>query len=120
MAGLRITRVEGVACVSTRSQLAGQHTCLHGDLLHYSYYTLDDHVRQVNFFTTIAAKDLHRRGKRGGFIKLFLSPAAKFIGDYVFRGGFLDGWHGLVIARISAHATFLKYAKLRELRRAKT
>lgn len=93
---------------------------LHGDLLHYSYYTLDDHVRQVNFFTTIAAKDLHRRGKRGGFIKLFLSPAAKFIGDYVFRGGFLDGWHGLVIARISAHATFLKYAKLRELRRAKT
>ena len=34
MAGLRITRVERVACVSTRSQLAGQHTCLHGDLLH--------------------------------------------------------------------------------------
>ncbi|HMN05154.1 MAG TPA: glycosyltransferase family 2 protein [Flavobacteriales bacterium] len=92
---------------------------LQGDLLHHSYYTIGDHLRQVDYFTTIAAKDLHKRGRRAGLTKLFLSPVAKFIGDYVFRGGFLDGWHGLVIARISAHATFLKYAKLHELRRTK-
>ena len=46
-------------------------------------------------------------------------PIAKFIGDYLFRGGFLDGYHGFVIARISAHATFLKYAKLKQLWREK-
>lgn len=92
---------------------------LQGNLLHYSYYTLEDHVRQVDYFTSIAAGDLFRRGRRADFVKLFLSPAAKSIGDYVFRGGFLDGWHGFVIARISAHATFLKYAKLRQLWREK-
>lgn len=90
-------------------------TRLKGDLLHYSYTSISDHIRQVDLFTTIGAKGLHERGKRPGFVKLFLSPVAKFIGDYLLRGGFRDGWHGFVIARISAHATFLKYAKLRQL-----
>jgi glycosyltransferase involved in cell wall biosynthesis len=91
---------------------------LQGDLLHYSYYTLNDHLKQVNYFTDIMAKALHARGKRESMVKLLLSPVAKFFGDYVFRGGFLDGWHGFVIAMISAHATFLKYAKLKELHRS--
>jgi glycosyltransferase involved in cell wall biosynthesis len=91
---------------------------LQGDLLHYSYYTLNDHLKQVNYFTDIMAKALHARGKRASMVKLLLSPVAKFFGDYVFRGGFLDGWHGFVIAMISAHATFLKYAKLKELNRS--
>jgi glycosyltransferase involved in cell wall biosynthesis len=91
---------------------------LQGDLLHYSYYTLNDHLKQVNYFTDIMAQALHARGKRASMVKLLLSPVAKFFGDYVFRGGFLDGWHGFVIAMISAHATFLKYAKLKELHRS--
>ncbi|MFN6117131.1 MAG: glycosyltransferase family 2 protein [Flavobacteriales bacterium] len=91
---------------------------LPGDLLHYSYYTLNDHLKQVNYFTDIMARELHGKGRNASYVKLLLSPLAKFIGDYVFRGGFRDGWHGFVIAMISAHATFLKYAKLRELNRA--
>ncbi len=87
---------------------------LAGDLLHYSYYTIDDHLRQVNYFTTIMARDRIARGRGAPLWKLFLSPPVKFIGDYLLRGGFLDGWHGFLIARISAHATFLKYAKIRE------
>lgn len=90
-------------------------TPLRGDLLHYSYGSISDHIRQVDLFTTIGAQGLFERRKRAGFVKLFLSPVAKFIGDYLLRGGFRDGWHGFVIARISAHATFLKYAKLRQL-----
>lgn len=91
---------------------------LPGDLLHYSYYTLNDHLKQVNYFTDIMARELHGKGRKASYVKLLLSPFAKFIGDYLFRGGFRDGWHGFVIAMISAHATFLKYAKLRELHRA--
>jgi len=90
---------------------------LPGDLLHYSYYTLNDHLKQVNYFTDIMAQALHTKGKRASMVKLMLSPVVKFFGDYMFRGGFLDGWHGFVIAMISAHATFLKYAKLKELHR---
>lgn len=88
---------------------------LRGDLLHYSYHSLSDHVKQADYFTTIAANAMHRQGKRCSVLKLLLSPVAKFISSYLLRGGWRDGFHGFVIARISAHATFLKYAKLRQL-----
>ena len=91
---------------------------LPGDILHYSYTTIDDHRKQVDYFTSIAAKAYAKSGKRAGFVKSFLSPLAKFIGDYFFRLGFLDGRAGFTIARISAGATRLKYAKLRDLQNA--
>ncbi len=91
---------------------------LEGDILHYSYYTVADHLKQVDYFTTIAAKANAAKGKRAGFIKLWLAPVAKFIGSYFVQLGFLDGRHGFTIARISAYATRSKYTKLRALLRA--
>lgn len=91
---------------------------LKGDLLHYSYYTLDDHLKQVEYFTTISAREYKHRGRKAGRLRLVFAPVVKFIGDYVFRLGFLDGRAGFTIARISAGATRLKYAKLRALWRS--
>lgn len=90
---------------------------LRGDILHYSYYSIADHYRQVDYFTTIAAKALASEGKHAGFVKLWLSPVAKFIGSYFLQLGLLDGRYGFTIARISAYATYLKYAKLKALQR---
>ena len=88
---------------------------LKGDLLHYSYYSISDHLKQVDYFTTISARAYKQRGERAGLLKILFAPMVKFIDGYLFRLGFLDGWHGFVIARISAQATYLKYVKLREL-----
>lgn len=88
---------------------------LPGDILHYSYNTVADHYKQVEYFTTIGAKAYHQRGKHAPWWKRLFSPVVKFIGDYVFRLGFLDGTRGFTIARISAYATALKYRKLHEL-----
>lgn len=89
---------------------------LDGDLLHFSYNSVSDHVRQADYFTTIAAKAYFEQGRTAPVWKLLLSPIAKFIGSYFVQVGFLDGYHGFLIARISAHATFQKYNKLRSLR----
>lgn len=89
---------------------------LSGDILHYSYNSIDDHYRQVEYFTTIAAKAYLDLGKGAPLLKRLFSPVAKFIGDYLLRLGFLDGGRGFTIARISAYATWLKYRKLRALR----
>ncbi|MEX8504340.1 glycosyltransferase family 2 protein [Leptothrix ochracea] len=88
---------------------------LPGHCLHYSYYTLDEHRAQTQRFTTLSAQELHARGKKASLTKRFLSPAARFLSDYLFRLGFLDGPAGWHIARISAHATYLKYDKLHKL-----
>ena len=44
------------------------------------------------------------RGKRATLARLVLSPAWRFWRGYVLRGGFLDGWHGLVYAYVRANS----------------
>ncbi len=88
---------------------------LAGDILHYSYYTLQDHYMQVEYFTTIAARAYFTTGKKAPVYKLLLNPVAKFIDHFLLKLGFLDGLSGYRISRISAYATFIKYKKLRAL-----
>lgn len=92
---------------------------LKGDLLHYSYFSVSEHIRQVNRFTDIASEAAYRGGKRTTWLALLFRPAVKFMRDYFFLAGFLDGYYGFIAARISAHANFLKYVKLYELQRKK-
>jgi len=87
---------------------------LEGDCLHYSYYSVDQHYAQAEKFTTIQAADLFQQGKKSPWYKRAFSPISKFIVDYFFRLGFLDGKAGFTVARISAYATHLKYKKIHE------
>ncbi len=88
---------------------------LRGDLLHYSYYTIEDHYRQIDKFTSLSAEELLQKGKKHSKIKEILSAIAKFLKDYIFFAGFLDGKAGFRIARLSGKATALKYKKLKKL-----
>jgi len=88
---------------------------LKGDILHYSYYTISEHIAQINFFTTLMAEEAFKKGKKAGIVKLFLSPGIMFIKKYFLQQGFRDGYYGLVISVLSVFYTFLKYVKLREL-----
>ena len=88
---------------------------LKGNILHYSYYSISDHIKQVDFFTEIAAKASFEQGKRSSLFKIIFSPIFKFIRDYIFKLGFLDGYYGFIISAISSHATFIKYVKLKQL-----
>ncbi len=111
----RTTRWVGELHEELRGFAPGEVVLLAGDCLHYSYATLEDHHRQADRFTTLAAEELFRRGKKAGALRLVLSPAWKFVLDYGLRLGFLDGAAGFRIARISARATRMKYLKLDRL-----
>ncbi len=88
---------------------------LPGDILHYSYYSISDHIKQVDYFTEISARVLFEQGKKASVVRLIISPGFRFIRDYVLKCGFLDGYYGFIVCIISSHAVFLKYAKLHEL-----
>ncbi|MBP6334603.1 MAG: glycosyltransferase family 2 protein [Bacteroidia bacterium] len=90
---------------------------LKGDLLHFSYYSTEGHIAQVNKFTTVGAASAFRAGRKANVAMLLYKPFYKFVRDYILKLGFLDGYEGFLIARISAHATFLKYVKLIELQK---
>ncbi len=86
-----------------------------GDILHYSFYTIEQHLQQVDFFTDISSKALFQKRKKATVFHLLLNPAVKFLRDYIFKLGFLDGYYGFIVCKISARATYLKYAKLKAL-----
>jgi glycosyltransferase involved in cell wall biosynthesis len=90
---------------------------LEGDLLHYTFYTLGEHVAQVNKFSEIKARGRHAQGRRASLLSLLVSPMVKFVKGYLVRGGFLDGRHGFYVCALSSFATFLTCAKLFELQR---
>ena len=86
-----------------------------GDIYHYSYSSIRQHIEQLNYFTDIMAREAGARGKKARLTDFVVRPIWKFFKSYVVRRGFLDGYHGFVVCLISAFATFVKYAKLRQL-----
>ncbi len=88
---------------------------LRGDILHYSYYSVSEHLEQMNTFSTILAHSYHDRGRRVYFFSLVLHPLWRFLKDFFIRTGFLDGYYGFIVSVNSAHEVFLKYVKLRNI-----
>jgi glycosyltransferase involved in cell wall biosynthesis len=92
---------------------------LKGNLLHYSYYTLNDHIDQIKKFTEIGANEAYKNGLRSSILKIIFKPVIKFLRDYFFKLGILDGIPGLIICANSSFATYLKYVRLYLLQQQK-
>jgi len=88
---------------------------LKGDLLHYSYYSIEEHLIQLEKFSTIHAASYYKMGIRTNLVKRVLHTSWRFLNDYVFRLGILDGRSGLIISKLGAREVRLKYLKLRDL-----
>ena len=88
---------------------------LAGDLLHYSYPTVESHFKRINHFSTLSANELFLQGKKSSVFKMIINPMAKFIKKYFLQLGILEGYYGLTICTLSAYSTFFKYAKLMAL-----
>ncbi|HWZ23033.1 MAG TPA: glycosyltransferase family 2 protein [Cytophagaceae bacterium] len=93
---------------------------LQGDLLHYSYYTIKEHLNQVNNYTELLAIEALKKGKKSSVLQLFFSPLVKFIKSYFIQLGFLDGYYGFIVSTIAAQTTFYKYLKIHELLKKKS
>jgi glycosyltransferase involved in cell wall biosynthesis len=85
---------------------------LNGDILHYSYYTIEEHYEQANHFADVAAKALHLNGKHSSLLLAAVKTIAKFLRNYIIKAGFLEGRNGFTICKISALETWWKYTRL--------
>jgi hypothetical protein len=88
-----------------------------GEIQHFTYGSISEHLAQIDRFTTIAAREKVARGARGGLLAMLFRPPARFLKMYVLRLGLLDGRAGLVLAVLGAYYVFLKYAKVWEATR---
>lgn len=85
------------------------------DILHYSFYTVEQHLKQIDYFTDISSVAAFKKGKKSSGMTIFYKSTFKFFRDYILKLGFLDGYYGYVVCKNSAYAKRLKYSKLRTL-----
>ncbi|MGC1243150.1 MAG: glycosyltransferase family 2 protein [Chryseosolibacter sp.] len=98
---------------------AGRVRRLRGDLLHYAYFTVDEHLRQMHKFAEVAARAKYRNGKKPIFlIHVVLNPLFKFFRKYLLQLGFLDGYYGFVFCATTSALNFYKYLRLYEYHRS--
>ena len=87
---------------------------LKGDLYHYSYYTVEEHLQRAEKYAKLSAEIACQKGKKTNVVAMCLRTGWRFIRDYVFRLGFLDGRLGIVVCRMNAYTIYLKYKYLLE------
>ncbi|MCS6772108.1 MAG: glycosyltransferase family 2 protein [Kiritimatiellae bacterium] len=93
----------------------GEVKTLKSPLYHYTYDDIHDHLETMNRFSSITAREKFKIHARFRWRDFLLRPPLRFLKAYIFRGGFLDGRRGFLIAVISAFGVCMKYAKLWEL-----
>jgi len=92
-------------------------TRLAGELRHFTYASIRQHVAKNTASAQAAAEGMVREGRRATLAGLLVRPPWAFVRSYIAQLGFLDGFYGFVIGVMNAHYTFIKYAVFRELMR---
>lgn len=94
-----------------------QNEHLHLDILHYTYRSLEEHLNQIQKFSTIAASQKAQKKIRFITPRLFFHPFMKFIKTYFIQKAFLKGSTGFVFSIMATISVFMKYAKLWEIKK---
>ena len=87
---------------------------LQGDLLHFTYKSIHHYLLKSAGYARAWDEQRADKGKKATLWQGISHALGCFIKMYFIRAGFLDGKQGLLLAILSAHSTFVKYADLWE------
>ncbi|MDR2448733.1 MAG: glycosyltransferase family 2 protein [Prevotellaceae bacterium] len=87
------------------------------DINHYTYTYMEDCLHKLNVYSSEVAIQYQQKGKRKSALNIYLGALFDFVKRYFILLGFLDGFEGYLLAKISMMSYLAKYAKLRELNR---
>lgn len=74
---------------------------LKGNLLHYSYPSLERHHQKIHNYAMLTAKKWQQQNKTPSILKKLFGPSFRFVKTYIFRLGILDGKEGFMISKMS-------------------
>ena len=84
---------------------------LKGDIQHYSFDSISDHLQTIDKFTEIGADELIRKNKRFNTFSPLTHATWIFIKLYIIKRGFLDGFAVLTVSILSYMHVYIKYSK---------
>lgn len=81
-------------------------------LNHYPHPTIKEFLKEINFYSTLRAKELFSQKNKTNILEIIFYPFGKFFLTYFVKLGFLDGVEGFVYAFFMSFHSFLVRAKL--------
>jgi hypothetical protein len=97
-----------------RLEVNGRIGTLKADLLHHTNESIERHIAKIAPYHADFVRARLAGGRNSGLFELAVRPWWRFVRAYLLRLGFLDGWQGYYIARVSAFSTLTRYAMVRE------
>ena len=88
-------------------------------MAHYYIRAFDHMIAKMTRYANWSSAQMYIDGKTTGLWGIFSHTIGKFLRDYLFNLGFLDGTRGLISVGMHVYYTFWKYAKLWELTQLK-
>ena len=85
------------------------------DMEHRSYADVSHHMRVIDSYTTLWARQAFEEGRRARAFEPFAACLWAFLRNLVIRRGFLLGETGLTVSTLNAYYTYAKLVKLQEL-----
>lgn len=84
-------------------------------LNHYPHQTIKEFIADLNFYSSLRAKELYEKGKKTNIFEIIFFPFFKFIYTYFLKLGFLDKEEGFIYSFLMSFHSFLVRAKLFQL-----
>jgi glycosyltransferase involved in cell wall biosynthesis len=97
-------------------KVTGRRKKLKNDIVHYIYQNIEHFAATKNSYSSLTAVDHAASGRKARIVDFTLRPLYAFLYRYFIRMGIADGVAGFAISVMEAHAVFLKYIKLYEIR----
>lgn len=90
----------------------GEIAQLKNRLPHYTYKTFDDYTGKMHQYSALQAKMLYKKNKKPTLYHFLFRPWYRFVNQFFFRLGILDGKEGFILAYVSAFSVFKRYVNL--------
>ena len=89
---------------------------LKSPILHYTFRSMSHYLLKWDQYSSWSAKDHFKNVNNPNYFHFFIKPTFRFLRDFIFRGGILDGKTGYIICKLSSMGVFMRYVKLKELK----
>ncbi|MGB5417221.1 glycosyltransferase family 2 protein [Algibacter sp.] len=96
-------------------KIDGNSKILKHNMLHYCFDSAEHYKSKMEQYAKLKALELHQKGKKSNIFQFYFRPLYKFIVNYFFRLGILDGKEGLIICYLSAYGVYYRYKELKKL-----
>lgn len=96
-------------------QIDGKSEILKNNMMHYCFDSAAHYKAKMEHYARLKALELFKKGKRSNTFHFIFKPTYKFIINYFFRLGFLDGKAGFQICYLSAYGVYYRYKELEKL-----